>query len=48
MTVPPPRNFLCWFRRAMTFPLTTYLWPVCVPFPLGAVGKHAALTQEVS
>jgi len=48
MTVPPPRNFLHWFRRAVRFPLSRYLWPVRVPFPLGAVGTHAALTQGVS
>jgi hypothetical protein len=44
MTSPPPRNSYVWSRWAMTVPLTTYLWPVCVPFPLGAVGEHSALT----
>ncbi len=45
MSGPPPRNFYCWFRWDMRFPLATYLWLVSVPFPLGAVGKHSTLTQ---
>lgn len=48
MTIPPPRNFYGWSGCDMTFPLTTYSWLVCVPFPLGPVGKHAALAQEES
>src|ERR1044072_2701469 len=42
MAVPPPRNSYVGSRREQEVPFATYVWLVCVPFPLGAVGEHPA------
>jgi hypothetical protein len=41
-SVPPPRNSNCGSRWVRSLALATHLWLVRVPFPLGAVGEHAA------
>src|SRR6266496_809329 len=47
LTVPPLRDLPAWWRPVDIVRLARFPWLGYVPFPLGAVGRHAAHARSL-